>query len=126
MSFFITVCISAALGLLSGLGIGGGSLLILWLTLVVHMDYTIAKYINLLFFLPPALISTVVHLFRKELSIKKVLPAALAGGASAVLFTILSNSWNVDILKKIFGVLLLLTAWRELRYKNKQQGILQK
>lgn len=126
MSFFITVCISAALGLLSGLGIGGGSLLILWLTLVVHMDYTTAKYINLLFFLPPALISTVVHLFRKELSIKKVLPAALAGGASAVLFTILSNSWNVDILKKIFGVLLLLTAWRELRYKNKQQGILQK
>ncbi len=126
MSFFITVCISAALGLLSGLGIGGGSLLILWLTLVVHMDYTTAKYINLLFFLPPALISTAVHLFRKELSIKKVLPAALAGGASAVLFTILSNSWNVDILKKIFGVLLLLTAWRELRYKNKQQGILQK
>lgn len=126
MSFFITVCISASLGLLSGLGIGGGSLLILWLTLVVHTDYTTAKYINLLFFLPPALISTVVHLFRKELSIKKVLPAALAGGASAVLFTILSNSWNVDILKKIFGVLLLLTAWRELRYKNKQQGILQK
>ena len=126
MSFLITVCISAALGLLSGLGIGGGSLLILWLTLVVHMDYTTAKYINLLFFLPPALISTVVHLFRKELSIKKVFPAALAGGASAILFTILSNSWNVDILKKIFGILLLLTAWRELRYKNKQQGFLQK
>lgn len=118
MSFFIAVCISAALGFLSGLGIGGGSLLIIWLTLIVHADYISAKYINLLFFLPPALISTAVHLARKKLPVRKILAAALAGSASAALFTILSSSWNVEILRKLFGVLLLLTAWRELRYKK--------
>lgn len=118
MSFFITVCVSAALGVLSGLGIGGGSLLILWLTLVVHKDYTSAKYINLLFFLPPALISTAIHLVRKQLPIKKILPAALAGSAAAALLTILSSSWDVEIFRKMFGVLLLITAWRELRYKK--------
>lgn len=118
MSFLLTICVSAVLGLLSGLGVGGGSLLILWLTLVVQTDYTTAKYINLLFFLPPALISTVIHLIRKKLPIKKVIPAALAGSASAAIFTILSSSWDVEILRKLFGALLLITAWRELKYKK--------
>ena len=51
MPFFITLALSTVLGLLSGLGVGGGSLLILWLTLVCKIDYPVAKYMNLLFFL---------------------------------------------------------------------------
>ena len=83
------------------------------------MEYTAAKYINLLFFLPPALISTVTNLIRKKLPLKSVLPAALAGSASAIGFSLLSSSWDVGILRKFFGVLLLCTALREIRYKNK-------
>ncbi|MDD6966725.1 MAG: TSUP family transporter [Firmicutes bacterium] len=121
MSFLLTVCISAGLGLLSGLGVGGGSLMILWLTLVQKMDFTAAKYLNLLFFLPPAVISTLAHLFRKKLSIKKIIPAALAGMVSASVFIYLSSTWDVNILRKLFGGLLLLSAWKELRYQNNQQ-----
>ena len=121
MSFLLTVCISAGLGLLSGLGVGGGSLMILWLTLVQKMDFIAAKYLNLLFFLPPAVISTLAHLFRKKLSIKKIIPAALAGMVSASVFIYLSSTWDVNILRKLFGGLLLLSAWKELRYQNNQQ-----
>ena len=121
MSFLLTVCISAGLGLLSGLGVGGGSLMILWLTLVQKMDFTAAKYLNLLFFLPPAVISTLAHLFRKKVSIKKIIPAALAGMVSASVFIYLSSTWDVNILRKLFGGLLLLSAWKELRYQNNQQ-----
>ena len=121
MSFLLTVCISAGLGQLSGLGVGGGSLMILWLTLVQKMDFTAAKYLNLLFFLPPAVISTLAHLFRKKLSIKKIIPAALAGMVSASVFIYLSSTWDVNILRKLFGGLLLLSAWKELRYQNNQQ-----
>lgn len=121
MSFLLTVCISAGLGLLSGLGVGGGSLMILWLTLVQKMDFTAAKYLNLLFFLPPAVISTLAHLFRKKLSIKKIIPAALAGMVSASVFIYLSSTWDVNILRKLFGGLLFLSAWKELRYQNNQQ-----
>lgn len=124
--FFLTLCVSTALGFLSGLGVGGGSLLILWLTLVVKLDYTAAKFINLLFFLPPALISTTIHLLRKQIPIKKVFPAALAGSVSAIILTTLSSSWDVEILRKLFGALLLFAAWRELKYKNKQQSNLPK
>ena len=119
MSFLLTLLISTALGLLSGLGVGGGSLLILWLTLVCKEDYSAAKYINLLFFLPPAAISTSVRLFWKQLSLKRILPAVVAGVVSAAVFTVLSSSWDVAILRKLFGALLFFTAWRELRYKEK-------
>ena len=115
----MTIVVSAALGILSGLGIGGGSLLILWLTFVQGMEYSNAKYINLLFFLPPALIATAVNLMQRKLPLKSVIPAALAGSLSAVVFSLLSGSWNVEILRKLFGVLLLFTALREIRY-NKQ------
>ena len=120
MSFLLTLLVSAGLGLLSGLGIGGGSLMILWITLVCKMDFPDAKYLNLLFFLPPAFLSTVVRVMRKEISLKKLLPAALAGSLAAVLLAGISSSWDVGILRKLFGVLLLFTAWKELRYKANQ------
>ena len=50
--FSITVGI--LLGFLTGLGTGGGSLLVLWLTLVLHMDPAQARVVNLMFFLPAA------------------------------------------------------------------------
>lgn len=122
MPFFITLILSTVLGLLSGLGVGGGSLLILWLTLVCKIDYPVAKYMNLLFFLPPALISTAVHFVQGKLSAKHILPAAAAGCVTAAVFTLLSGGWDTDILRRLFGGLLLLTAIRELRYKKQQRG----
>ena len=121
MYVLLNVLVSAALGMLSGLGVGGGSLLIIWLTLIQRMDYAAAKYINLLFFLPPAIISTSISLIQKRLSIQSILPAALAGSASVILFTWLSSGWDVEILRKLFGILLLCTAIREIRYKKQQR-----
>ena len=55
MPLIIILCVSTLLGFLTGLGIGGGSLLILWLTLVENQGIETARGINLLFFLPAAL-----------------------------------------------------------------------
>jgi len=120
MSFFINLVVSSLLGVLSGLGVGGGSLLIIWLTLVRKLDYPTAKYMNLLFFLPPALIATAGHFLQKRLRFQKILPAVLTGCISTVAFTVLSSGWDTGILRKLFGVLLLITAFRELRYKKQQ------
>ena len=53
-----SLLVGAVLGFLSALGIGGGSLLILWLTLVLGWEPDRARQVNLLFFLPSALVST--------------------------------------------------------------------
>lgn len=105
------------LGFLSGMGVGGGSLLLLWLTAVVGMDAETARCINLLFFFPAALISTGFRL--KSLSIKSHLfPMAIGCISTAVCF-FLSQNWNPTLLRKGFGVVLLVTAIRELRVRPK-------
>lgn len=112
--------IGTALGLLAGLGVGGGSVLILWLTLVLHMPQQTAKGINLLFFLPAAIISCFIRWRQGKLSFKKVLPAMAAGAVSALIFTWLSDQLPIDLLRAPFGILLLFTGARELFYRPRK------
>ena len=53
----VTLLVGTALGFLTGLGVGGGSLLMVWLTAVLGTDPPAARSINLLFFLPGAAVS---------------------------------------------------------------------
>ncbi len=109
--------IGSLLGFLSGLGVGGGSLLILWLTLVVNMDHSIARIINLLFFIPSAIIASFFRWRQGSLNFKKILPAILVGSICAAIFSFLSSKIEIGILKKLFGILLLATGLRELFYR---------
>lgn len=114
---YLAFPVAAVLGFLAGLGVGGGSLLMLWLTLVAGMDYTVARIVNLLFFLPSALVSTLYHSKQGTVDIKKILPAIIAGCAAAALFTFIGRKVDTGILKKFFGGLLLITGIRELLYR---------
>lgn len=123
MPFSITVLVSTLLGFLSGLGIGGGSLMILWLSMVCGFDYPTAKYVNLLFFLAPASIAVILHIIKRRISLERIWPAMISGCFCAIILTVISSGWDVRLLRKAFGVLLLFTAFRELTYKeNKQQN----
>lgn len=115
-----TLLIATILGFLTGLGTGGGSLLILWLTMALDMTPGDARIINLLFFLPAALISCLFRWRQGKLELKKVLPAILAGCAAAGAMSILSHRLDIPLLKKLFGILLLATGLRELFYRPKK------
>ena len=116
-SFPFAVILGTVLGFLSGLGIGGGSLLILWLTVVLHADPLNARSINLLFFIPSALIACILRIRQKDLEIKPLLPAILAGCISAAVFSAISTQLDITLLKKLFGAVLLITGLRELFYR---------
>ena len=111
--------VGSLLGFLAGLGVGGGSLLMLWLTLILQFDYSTAKVLNLLFFLPTAAISSVFRWKQGALDFHKILPGIIAGCLSAAAFAFLGQRITVDLVKKGFGVLLLLTGIKELLYKPK-------
>jgi len=116
-TFPVILLVGTILGFLSGLGIGGGSLLILWLTLVLGMDPQTARSINLLFFLPSAAIACMFRWKQGCLNMKQVLPAALAGCLAAVVFSFWGFRLDTRALKKLFGILLITTGIRELLYK---------
>ena len=111
--------VGTVLGFLSGLGVGGGSLLMLWLTLVIGYPIEEARTINLLFFLPAAAISCLFRWKQGALHWKKVFPAILSGCITAFLCARLSDRIHAEYLQKAFGILLLITGIRELRYKKR-------
>lgn len=113
----VALVVGTLLGFLSGLGIGGGSLLILWLTLVLQVEPLTARGINLLFFLPAAVVSLFMRRKQQRLPWKQLLPAMAAGCISAAALTLLTANLDMRILKKLFGGLLLITGLRELTWK---------
>lgn len=117
----VVIAVSTVLGFLAGIGVGGGSLLILWLTLVLGMPHPQARILNLLFFLPTAIAASVFRWKQGKLDIKKVLPAIISGCAAAAVFSLLFQNMDTTILKKLFGGLLLITGIRELMYKPKKK-----
>ena len=116
----LAVTVGIVLGFLSGLGVGGGSLLLLWLTLAVGMPQDIAQSVNLMFFIPAALIACLFRLKQGLLDLSAVVPALLAGVLAAVLFSHLRSHMDTQLLKKSFGILLLATGLRELFYRDRK------
>ena len=113
----VAILIGTVLGFLSGLGTGGGSLLILWLTLALDIGQPEARIINLMFFIPAALIACIFRRKQGRLNIKKILPAIIAGSIASGIFSFLSQHMDLMLLRKLFGILLLFTGVRELIFK---------
>jgi hypothetical protein len=110
MAFYLTVFIGFLGGLLGGMGMGGGTVLIPLLTLVIGVEQHAAQLANLLCFLPMAAISLRVHaknhLLKKEGLAKIIIPSAILSAAGAF-----SALWLPSaLLRKLFGIFLLILA----------------
>ena len=119
-SWVIAVLIGAVLGFLAGLGVGGGNLLVLWLTMISGLNYLTSRGINLLFFIPTAVVATIFRWRQGSLPLKKIWPAILSGCISAVLFTMLSKLMQPQLIQTLFGILLIGTGIRELLYRPRK------
>lgn len=115
----LAILMGTVLGFLSGLGTGGGSLLILWLTLGLEMEQSTARAINLMFFIPSALIACLFRKKQGQLEFRAVLPAIVSGCVSAAVFSVLSIHLDLSWLRRLFGGLLIFTGLRELFYRRR-------
>ena len=97
-------------GILSAWGVGGGTLLLLLMTLFLGVEQADAMAINLLYFLPTAAMGLLYH-GKSGLLEKSVLRSAIpAGLIAAALAAWLSFSVDTELLRRPFGVYLLLAA----------------
>lgn len=113
----ISILVGCFLGFLSGLGTGGGSLLLLWLTLALGMEPQTARTVNLMFFIPAAITASAVRLLRGGVPLRKIILPALAGCVSAAAFSIAGSRMDTEHLQTLFGILLIGTGIRELLYR---------
>ena len=117
VNFLLSTAVASIMGMLAGMGVGGGSLLLLWLTQVALIPQQQAKLINLLFFLPAAVISSLFRRKQGGLEIRTVIPGIIAGAVSAGIFSLLGYYLDIEMLKKLLGGLLIVTGIREIFYR---------
>lgn len=120
MTNLLGVLVGVLTGILSGFGIGGGSLLLLYLTLVAGLPQYQAGGLNLLYFIacaPAALISHIRHHLVRWDAVKWCI---LAGMPTAVLAARAAAHMSTDWLRRAFGVFLLYVGFRELTARHRR------
>ena len=120
LDWVIPLSIAVFFGFLAGMGVGGGSLLLLWLTQVVGIAQPQARILNLLFFLPAAIVATLFRSKEQKPDEKVVFPGIIAGCVCAVIFSLLSRNLETELMKKLLGGLLVLTGLREIFYRPRK------
>ncbi len=99
-----------AVSVLSGLGIGGGGLLVIWLVLYCSVEQLSAQGINLVFFLFSSTAAMVVHFMKRKLNFKLIAYLTGFGVIGAFLGSLLSKSVSPEIIRSTFGILLIISG----------------
>lgn len=107
-------------GVLSGFGVGGGSLLLVYMTAFAGVEQRLAQGINLLYFLPAGLMALPAHLKNGYIEKPALLPAVGAGLVCAALSAWAATAMDVALLRKIFGGFLIAVGVMELFGKEKK------
>jgi uncharacterized membrane protein YfcA len=90
-------------GLIGAMGLGGGAVLLIYLTVFGDTDQLKAQGINLIFFVPIALLSVIIYAVKGQIKWRIVLTLAAAGLIGAAAGVWLSGLVGSDIAAKIFG-----------------------
>lgn len=107
-------------GIFASMGLGGGMVLIIYLTVFAGFSQLVAQGINLVFFIPIAIISLVLHTKNKLVEWKKAVPAVLWGTAAVIISAWLANRIEQSLLSKAFGIFLILMGLKELFFKSEK------
>ena len=77
--WLLPLAVGGATGVLSGFGVGGGTLLLVYMTAFAGLDQHLAQGINLLYFLPTGLLPVPAHIKNGHLERPPLMPAISAG-----------------------------------------------
>ncbi len=94
-------------GIISGMGIGGGAILIPALIIIEGISQQLAQGINLTYFIPTAIISLFVHIKNKNVEFKTAWIIGGCGMAGSVIGSLIAVSVDGQLLRRWFGFFLL-------------------
>lgn len=119
MSWLWYVLAGLAAGIISGMGMGGGTVLIPILTLLLGVSQRAAQGVNMLAFLPGAVLAIWVHHKHRRIDWKAGLPLVLSGAVGAVGGAFLATWLQSDWLRRAFGGFLTVLAFVQWRSGEK-------
>ena len=119
MGWLVPVLAGSVTGVLSGFGIGGGTLLLIYMTAFAGLPQHLAQGINLLYFLPTAATALPAHIKNGYVEKATVLPAVIAGLVGTGIAAWVATALDVELLRRCFGVFLLYIGVTELFRRTK-------
>lgn len=116
----LLVIIGFVSGIISGMGIGGGTILIPALTVFLNYNQHTAQNINLIYFIPTAIIAIITHTKKGNIEKKVLWKIILFGVIGAVIGSIIAVNINPTLLRKLFAVFLIVMGINEIFFNKKQ------
>ena len=110
----LQIFIGVISGIVSGMGMGGGTILIFLLTFVCNIEQHIAQATNLIFFVPTSIIAIIVNIKNKNIDIKLGIYTAIFGILGAIIGANIAIYTDVNKLRKLFGVFLIIIVLHEI------------
>lgn len=101
-------------GIVSGTGMGGGTILIFLLTFMCGIQQHVAQATNLIFFIPTSIVAIIVNIKNKNIDLKLATIISLFGILGAIIGANLSIYTDVNKLRKYFGIFLIVIAIHEI------------
>lgn len=110
----IQTLIGLVSGIFSGIGMGGGTILIFLLTAFAGLEQHTAQATNLIFFIPTAISAIIVNYRDKNIDTKLAVTISVYGIIGAIIGVIVSINTDVEKLRKLFGIFLAIIAIHEI------------
>lgn len=104
------IIIGLIAGIVSGTGMGGGTVLILLLTMLDGIEQHIAQATNLVFFIPTSIVAIIANWKNDLIDKKLAVIITIFGIIGAIIGAIASTKTNVTELRKYFGIFLAIMA----------------
>jgi len=101
-------------GAFSGIGMGGGTILILILSVFMGIEQHVAQATNLVFFVPTSITAIITTMKEKLINWRIGIPVAISGIVGAIMGAKISVNMDVNRLKKYFGIFLMLITIYEI------------
>jgi len=104
----LNIIVGFCVAVLMGMGVGGGGLFVIFLTLCLNFGQINAQGTNLMFFILTVIASIFVHIKKRKIYLKQVLAMILFGAVGSLIFSYLANRISPEIPRKMLGGLLIL------------------
>ena len=119
----IVFAVMLLIAAMSGLGVGSGGLLVIFLTSFLSFPATDARVTNLLFFVISATGAFLVHSYRRRIKYRLVIFVSILGCIGTVIGSAAGQLIGDTLLKFLFGILLLISGFMTIFGKKILQAV---
>ena len=101
-------------GIITGLGMGGGTILISLLSVFMNLEQHMVQAINLIFFVPTSIAAIIVNIRQKNIDYKLARIIIIFGIIGAAIGSLIARNISSANLKKYFAIFILIIATHEI------------